>query len=367
MELRNQPESSVVSRTTDDVPNGRVGSRNATVAKSWAIVSDSSKQWCRRAKNEDTPGMIYVKVPKTGSSTLVGINIRIAQRVGQRISPQAYQWWPFHKNSPATCSYTFRHGRTELLHRQEPYLLWSFVRDPAARALSEFYHFEVSRRGRRPTDLWTKAYLNERRNYQFLYLADHRDPKSLLQPTFPRNHENDDSSSSEKSLIRRYILQPYHFIGLLERKFESLAVIKLLWDLEAEDLIVLSAKSSGGYDDGRFDGSCTRIQQPPKPLSPFLKSYIDDDFHQDNLDYVLYEMINRTLDRTIQRLGADTVSREVESLKRLQTIAEGTCQATAIFPCSPNGTLQLDASSRNCYWTDSGCGHACVDEALQNK
>jgi hypothetical protein len=351
------PESSSSSRgRTVDIPAEVTSSKNSTIVKTWPFLEDS-KKWCRPAKPEDiTPGLIYVKIPKTGSSTMVGINIRISKKLGKRTYPSSL-WWPFRNHHSEPCSFTYRHGRTELLQRQEPYLLWSFVRDPASRALSEFYHFEVSRRGRLPTDLWARSYLNERRNYQFSYLAVHSDPKALLETTFT-------TSGDASELIQRHVIQSYRFIGLLERKFESLAVMKLLWGLETEDLIVLSAKKSGGYDDGRFDGSCVRIQPSPKPLSPFLGGYIKDGFEKENIDFLLYAMVNQTLDRTIQSLGTDTVDREVEKLKALQTLAEDTCQTIAVFPCSPNGTLQLDAALRDCYWSDSGCGHACVDRTL---
>jgi hypothetical protein len=235
--------------------------------------------------------------------------------------------------------------------------LWSFVRDPAARALSEYYHFQVSREKRHPTSASLEHFLHERRNYQFTYLADHPNPESLVQSITS-------FSSGGEDLIQRYILEPYHFVGLLERKFESLAVMKLLWGLEVEDLIVLSAKTSGGYDDGRFDGSCIPIQPPPKLFPPVVQQFIDNNFHENNLDFQLYDMVNHSLDYTIRGLGRDVVDREVQKLEALQHVAERRCQEKAIFPCSANGTLQVDAAAKECYWTDSGCGYKCIDESV---
>lgn len=318
----------------------------------WPVITGT--KWCRSKRA--TPGLIYVKVPKTGSSTLVGINIRIARKIGMQKS-RVPPWFPW--GHPKPCSTSYRHGRSELLGRQRPYLLWSFLRDPAARGLSEFYHFEVSRKGRRPTDTRVKLFLNSRKNYQFEYLADHSAPKTLLEPNFP-------NANTAVDIIHRYVLEPFHFIGVLERKLESLAVLKLLWGLQSSDLIVLDSKKSGGYDDGRFNGTCIRIQSQPMSISELLQQYMDESFPQGNIDYMLYKMVNQTLDKTIQRLGVHQVNVEVEKLKSLQWLVEQKCQPRAIFPCSVNGTLQWEAASKNCYWTDSGCGFACVDEVLSN-
>ncbi len=197
----------------------------------WAHVMDTN--WCQ--SETKTPGLIYVKVPKTGSSSLSGANIRIARKVGAREN--------------LNCSSSFDHGRKVLLNRQEPCLLWSSIRDPAARSLSAFYHFQVSRRHIVPTESRIKEFLIQRRNHQFNYLADHPDPQRLLQHNFTQSH---DRNTYWHELIQRFILQPYHFVGLLERKYESFAVLKLLWGLQAEDLVVLDSKKSGGFDDGKF-------------------------------------------------------------------------------------------------------------------
>lgn len=314
-----------------------------------------------------------MKIFKTGSSTNVGINIRIATKVATRllVEKETSREVRFDNMNTTTqldddvCSYTSRHGREDLLNREDPYLLWSFIRDPASRALSEYYHLKVSRRGEKPTIPSLHHALDIKKNFQFKYMADHHQPETLLDsPSSPPTVWDDDSAVDH--LIEEYILRPYHFVGIRERTLESLAVMKLLWGLETEDFVVLSAKISGGYDGGRFNGRCTKIQKPPNPLPTIVQSYIDKDFHEKNIDYRLYEMVNQKLNDTIQMLGSTIVENEVQRLKALQQVAERACLEKAIFPCSSNGTLQLEAAEQSCYSGDTGCGYRCVDESLQH-
>jgi len=100
----------------------------------------------------------------------------------------------------------------------------------------------------------------------------------------------------------------YDFIGILERKCESLACMRFLWHdfvMTPNDLIVLSAKQSGSYDDGQYHSKCVKIRSPSstgktnstifKDVQKFLKRW----FPHRNHDYALYSVVNRSLDKTI--------------------------------------------------------------------
>jgi hypothetical protein len=69
------------------------------------------------------------------------------------------------------------------------------------------------------------------KSFQFKYLADHERGEQVARP--------------RKLNKQEYIMDSYDFIGLTERKDESLAVMKLLWNLEDKYLIVLSAERWG--------------------------------------------------------------------------------------------------------------------------
>jgi hypothetical protein len=309
------------------------------ISRLWERMTNFS--WCCERVDYET-GLIYVKVPKTGSSTLAGINIRIAKHVGRRMGLKK-----------GICTHTYKHGRQYFLKRQKPNLVWSFIRDPAKRAMSEFYHFSVSRGNETATDESLATFLTRHsKSFQFKYLVDHE-----LGEHVARHRKR------AKQAIEQYIMHSYDFIGLTERKDESLAVMKLLWNLEDKDMIVLSAKQSGGYDDGQYQKTCFQIQKP-NTVSAHVNNILKTEFVMGNHDYLLYAIVNRSLDKTVERLGRDRVQKEIERLNALQQYAEAHCQNQAIFPCSANGTYQPKASKNNCYHTDSGCGYPCVDRVL---
>jgi hypothetical protein len=316
-----------------------------SVARSWESVPNQT--WCH--SDNKNIGLIYVKIPKTSSTTCAGINIRIASKVGERVRGSDKD------SRPKRCGYTYSHGRKVLLNRRSPNILWTLLRDPAKRAISEFYHFRVSRRGVEPTETKLKKFLKKKKSYQFNYIADTRNSKALSKKT--KNPFQD---------IREYVMDAYDFIGLLERREESLALIKILWGLETEDLIVLSTKQSGGYDGGGFNNTCVKIQKPDN-LTDNVQQFLTSGFPSGNLDYALYDIVNRSLDKTIDYLGRERVQEEVQRIHAMQAIADQKCQGEAIFPCSSNGTRQFELSERSCYTSDLGCGYRCVDRVLQEE
>ena len=164
--------------------------------------------------------------------------------------------------------------------------------------------------------------------------------------------------------IWQHILRHYNFIGILERRWESLALMKILWKLETSDLIVLDSKRSGGYDDGKYENKCFKIPVAKTftAMSSTVRSYLSHDFLRRNHDYALYALANRSLDLTIDAVGRDMVNEEILRLRAAQTYAEDMCQDKAIFPCSSNGTSQADLARANCYYGDNGCGHPCIAE-----
>jgi hypothetical protein len=316
-----------------------------SVARSWESVPNQT--WCH--SESENIGLIYVKIPKTGSSTCAGINIRIASKVGEKVRGLDKE------NRPKRCGHTYRHGREVLLNRRPPNILWTLLRDPAKRAISEFYHLQVSRRGVEPAETKLIDHLESKKSFQFNYIVDTSVPTALNVTTKnPFEH------------IREYVMDAYDFIGLLERKEESLALMKILWGLEIEDLIVLSAKQAGGYDGGGFDNTCVKIQKPEN-LTNNVQRFLTSDFPRGNLDYALYAIVNRSLDKTIDYLGRDRVQEEVQRIRAIQAIAEQKCQGKTIFPCSSDGTRQVERSQRSCYWKDLGCGHKCVDRVLKKE
>lgn len=218
--------------------------------------------------------------------------------------------------------------------------------------MSIFFFFDVTRHGLEPTSenmLWS---LERRKSSQLAYVAtqEYSDNSTTIMPP--------------ADFIQQYVMNPYQFIALVERMEESLVVMKLLWGLNDEDVIVLSAKQSGSYDDAKYRKKCNKI--PEAYTTPQVDEYLKTNYIDGNHDYLLsYAVANRSLDLTIDALGRERVEQEVEKHRRLQQLADDNCLSQSIFPCSANGTRQVEKSQANCYHNDFGCGFPCVDNLLR--
>ena len=229
--------------------------------------------------------------------------------------------------------------------------IWTILRDPARRCVSQFNHFNVARRGENYSDLRLLEFMNSSCPcLEIEYTAMHEKALGMCQ-----------KRQSPLADISQHILRHYDFIGILERRWESLALMKILWGLQTSDMIVLDSKRSGGYDDGKYEGKCFKIPVA-QVMSSAVRTYLGNDFRRWNHDYALYALANRSLDWTIDAVGRELVNLETLKLRAAQAYAEAMCQDKAIFPCSPNGTAQAELAKANCYYGDNGCGYPCIQE-----
>ena len=163
-------------------------------------------------------------------------------------------------------------------------------------------------------------------------------------------------------MIEKDVMNEYNFVGILERQAESLVVFKLLFGLEYQDIIVLSSKTNGGYDDGGYKNTCFLIQKAHE--TPTVDTYLKNEFPVHNYDYLMYAVANRSLDLTIDILGRETVEKQVKEYSRLRKVAQDVCSKEAVFPCSSDGTFQRAKSRKSCYAVDNGCGYRCVNRVV---
>jgi hypothetical protein len=223
------------------------------------------------------------------------------------------------------------------------------------------FHFEVGRANMEPTDRnIIKKIDKEIMNRQVRYLATQKGRERLWPKRELRVNVTHVMNALEKRLFAYY-----DFMGVVERFWESLAVMSLLWDLPPSDFIVLSAKRSGGFDDGGHESTCTKI--PKAFVSPVVKEYLEGVYQYSNADFLLYDVAQQSLDRTIEYLGREKVNAVVTEMQRLQKIADDKCQDEAKFPCSDEGILQLEVAEESCFVQDAGCGHVCVERVLRNE
>ena len=253
-----------------------------------------------------------------------------------------------------------------ILIARHPFFLWTVIRHPVSRLISDFFFFEVSRGLKTPSPRAVMAFADQFVNYQLSYITHlkshgNRTRYNLLGGRYANTTTNT-TKDDIVSMVQQDVMNAYHFIAVAERMEESMVVLQLLFQLDPIDMIVLSSKQAGGFDDGRINNTCFRIQKPVH--FPDVDAYLNQEFQVDNYDFFLHAVVNRSLDLTIDALGRDLVEQQVQRHKALQVYAENRCQSKAIFPCSNNGTLQKKASRKSCYVWDLGCGYKCVKMAL---
>lgn len=301
----------------------------------------------RRAKN----GLFFAKLYKTGSSTSVGIHLRIARNTATR------QNLTYEDNTPASlCRSRFTHGNNlpgktfYRNRRMNETILWTTIRDPTQRAISAFFHFGVSRRRLNPHELATflkffqtgvpcKDYYLRALYTNDVFKRDVDDPIDVI---------ND-------------ILHKYDFIGITERMDESAVVLMMLLNLKLADILYLNAKTNGGYDGGGYHEGCTFIQ--PSFLSSEIKEYIESDEWRDQIRYdvAFYQAVNQSLDLTIDRLGRREFEDNLQKFLQAKKYANDKCLPTTVFPCDREG-VHHQPNETDCLWGDSGCGTTCLDE-----
>jgi Galactose-3-O-sulfotransferase len=293
-------------------------------------------------------GFFYLKPYKTGSSTTSGVNLRIARNVARRRQDL---------ENVDMCKTRFDHGPdfyagNSLFAQRNPSesFLWTILRDPTSRAVSQFFHFEVSRAKLEPTDSNFKHFLKQKHPIQDYYFR-----ALYTKARFSRDRYH-------PVKVANHILRNYNFIGITERLDESFVVLMMQLNLKIGDILYLSAKGRGGYDDaGGRKHQCTYIW--PSFLSPGMKLYFQSDEWKDTIKYdmLLYQAVNRSLDMTIDKLGREAFDKNLAKFKNAQEQATIRCLPSTIFPCDAAGRMHRE-SETGCLWKDSGCGSTCLDE-----
>lgn len=306
----------------------------------------------QEAEAENLKGLIYIKVPKTASSTLSGINLRISSRHIPSNSNMLH------------CACTFHHHRASDLNlykrsRVETFL-WTIMRQPASQFISKFFHGHVARHGAEANIEEFKFFFNKKFHH-------HEFDPPQIDFISPRLLTLDDlkSKGAREDTVRE-IINEYDFMGVTERLDESLVALQLILGLDAGDILYVSAKVNGGYDDGAYQNKCFKI--PPSILSKEMKEFTYSPEWRKRFAFptMLYEAVNKSLDLTIENIGQDVFAKALKEHRYLMSLVNDKCAPTAIFPCSKEGVLQTSKSNSNCYWSDSGCGYPCLDQLYLN-
>lgn len=306
-------------------------------------------------------GLLYIKSPKTSSSTCAGMNIAISRHVARRLQQQSGSIDG--KAEFTQCEHydqhSFANHNVHLSRKREESLLWTFVRHPSSRDVSYLYFRHVTAKGVNPnhSDVLIDI-LAAQQSKQTIYIDAGPNMRKAKLKTLFLNPED------AALRIGKHIFEQYDFIGVLERRLESLAVMTLLWDLDPTDVIVMSAKEAvNGFHTTNTDKTMCSPRQAGTNLHPNVQQYLNSSEYKDrHTDFLLYYAADISLDRTIQFLGSQKVLERARLLYQLEQLAEKKCRDQTLFACSANGTRN---AKTNCYFHDFGCGHECIDEVME--
>jgi len=308
-------------------------------------------------------GLLFVKTPKTGSTTISRIMKRLVQKVAQRYNVDSCQHREDHVNG-AGFWYANRSPT-------QSFLLAS-VRDPAQRAMSRFFWSYVTQQQSQDNnnnqtmdDSFILDYLNKSTSvasgctskgqggYQLNYIS--MTPILEWSAWSPHNVTQIVRPTVVEEYVRR-TMQAYDFMMVNERMDESLVLLQLRLGLQTSDILSLSFNVGGSY---RYEhGKCKQLVKPhiSKNMQTFFQS---DEWYAKNYgDYLLYAAANRSLDATIETLGRDKFDSAMQEFHRLSTKVNEFCNQQVPFPCSSNGTVL--------FHTDQPVPHAKIEACIDN-
>jgi hypothetical protein len=291
-------------------------------------------------------GLLFLKPLKVGSSTAMGVNLRIAEHEAQR-----------QNKTFGRCTATHGHAKGYYFQDRIPNesVLWSMMRDPTKRIVSEFFHFIVSREKVEPTlRNFVQHIRNTKLNSRNYNVAVH-------------NPTGYGSGSGTASHIVNRIMNAYDFIGITERFDESMVVLQLLLHLPTSDVLYLNAKRAGSYDDGGYKNICYYIV--PSFVTPGMAEYFESNEWKSHVekDYVLYHAVNASLDQTIDHaIGREKFDAALRKFRYAQQIVNDECADEAKFPCTPDG-VKVGEQATDCYHKDSGCCKSCINRVVEER
>jgi hypothetical protein len=321
-------------------------------------------------------GILFQRPHKTGSTTMVGIVLRL---VHNRAKGK-----PFNN----TCKHRAIHGTARHYRYQErdrtKSFLFSIIRDPTTRIISEFFHFDVTAYEREPTDSNFLGMIRQKgHNYYLKQLTTrHYVPNGTIVPDldfakskgyktfaeFSASHVNREQLANMEfgvnyspTQIVEEILYDYDFIAITERMDESLVALQMLLGLTTKEIIYTHARSSGSFSNGWHGRPCFYIMKAF--LTPGMKKFFASEEYKATVanDFLMYQAANKSLDRTLASLDPVEFEKNMAALQRGLQLAAKNCKGRIRTLCDDGGTPILPKNT-TCYIWSEGCDHACVDE-----
>lgn len=303
---------------------------------------------------EPTTGLWLIKVPKSASSTMTGIVLRIAE---------LYQCPVRWHHAKAVDVFSSQHARNHTF-RVAP------IRHPHTRSLSSVYYHAVSlQAGRRqsnnnnsstPADAYVLRQLARIENN---YITDYTRP-----PTHNAQHDGNNKITSSYTMVRE-ILQAYDFLVVVEDLAASLVVWAWLADLELTDVLIMSSKTTGSWYATKPHHCVALI---PPIVTPAVADYWQRGLgrSQHYMDRLLHATARQSLQATIEHgMGRTLFRQRLQEFQDWQATVQRDCGVVmnTSAPCSPTGMPQPNVAEQACYVRDFGCGHECVNRVVKQE
>mmetsp|Transcript_48115 Transcript_48115/g.87014 ORF Transcript_48115/g.87014 Transcript_48115/m.87014 type:complete len:394 (-) Transcript_48115:133-1314(-) len=303
--------------------------------------------------------LVYVRVPKTGSTSMSSAVMRIAAHHNLSGVFAPPRTWPTENGEPGVWT---DHGAldaddfgenlaVEKIHEKDanetaddlpstsaiqalkkPVFPLTMVRDPASRSMSRFYYAQCMGTTSEPNTSTKVWYLSGYSNNEFRYI------RMSAQTTI------DD------------LFKFYGLIGVTERLDESLVVLAATLKVPLSDVLYLNGKSSSEGYAYRKDSvnlqhcsSHPTLSQEPQDV----QRYVEGPFRQANdLDHQLVQRANQVLDAKIAEMNLEPA---IAKFKELLAQAQQVCKVP--------GTDQHPIQELvECYQKDVGCNYKCLDQ-----
>jgi hypothetical protein len=262
--------------------------------------------------------LVYVKVPKTGSSTFSGILRRVAAHNGMSGAREGtwIQSEPglFASHYPGL-GIGFESLRQHAAMLRLPRRWLATVREPTSAALSRMYHLGPGLGASNETKL---AYMYNISNMQVRYLG---------------------GGEANKVFIS------YDFIAVPERMDESAVLVAQMFGLPLRDVLFSDAK------------------RKPHPLrseeSPEMQHFLATQFAlQNKQDALLWNLAMSSIARQFR--DSFDLRRRLTGFRELRAQSASQCSSIASYNkhCFP----VMDEDRCGCYFRDNGCDFRCHDE-----
>ena len=330
-------------------------------------------EYTMRTRGPATEGIFYIKDLEASSAIFSGVTARIARSMGRRQQQKNGERTiandMLRNTTASVCTTRLISQRAIRFRDRLPHksFLWSVVREPVARLVSKYYQFgHVKNKGSALKTTLSRfqnyVFNSENQDYGFYFRSLGINRK--MNP-YQKEHETD----------TRELLESYDFLGVSERMDESLAVLKIILNLDIQDILYLPTQKASsrmtntapfvGSDGGNVEyymswgkGDCKPVSKPEVPLEMKEWFYSEEFEAFIEADIMFYKAVNASLDDTISKLGRELVENTVKQLQWAQKAVQKEC-LNIRFPCSSEGERQKET---DCLFNNIGCGYKCLDE-----